>query len=74
MYSCCVFLDLSKAFDTVNHKILIRKIKKNFGICGNALKLMKNYLENRRQYTRVLNSTSETLPVKVRITYFRAHV
>jgi len=28
---------------------------------------MKNYLENRRQYTKVLNSTSETLPVKVGI-------
>ena len=47
--ACAVFLDLSKAFDTVDRNILIKKLEHN-GIRGKPLKLLENYLTNRKQY------------------------
>ena len=42
-------MDLSKAFDTIDHKILIRKLY-SYGIRGQALSWFKDYLYNRQQY------------------------
>ena len=44
-----VFLDFSKAFDTVDHNILLQKMDK-YGICGIELKWLENYLSDRKRY------------------------
>lgn len=47
-----IFLDLQKAFDLVDHKILLAKLK-NMGITGNCLKWFESYLNDRKQYVMV---------------------
>ena len=49
-----LFLDLSKAFDTVNYDLLLPKLK-TYGFSPNALKLMHSYLNNRKQQVQVNN-------------------
>ena len=46
------FLDLRKAYDTINHTILIKKLEK-YGIRGSPLQLLASYLTDRQQYTIV---------------------
>ena len=57
-----IFIDLSKAFDTIDHKILLSKLE-SYGIRGEAHKLLKSYLTNRKQHVSVLNEISENLSV-----------
>jgi hypothetical protein len=57
-----LFLDLKKAFDTVDFNILMKKLV-HYGIRGNALDLLKNYLSNRKQSVKIENSVSSELPV-----------
>ena len=52
----------SKAFDTINHDILIKKLY-HYGIRGVALEWFRNYLANRQQYVSVFGINSDTLPV-----------
>ena len=56
--SLCIFLDLAKAFDTVDHQQLLNK-QERVGIRGIALKLLTSYLYGRRQIVRVQNEMSE---------------
>ena len=58
-----VFLDLKKAFDTVPHDILLKKLHA-YGIRGNALKLLKSYLTDRNQYVIYDGLRSGTKPVQ----------
>ena len=58
-----IFIDLSKAFDTIDHEKLLYKLQ-NYGIRGNAHKLISSYLSNRYQYTSVLDEDSDKLLVK----------
>ena len=58
-----IFLDLSKAFDTLDHSILIEKLK-FYGLQNTELKLMTNYLTNRKQYVDIEGTKSEMLHIK----------
>ena len=57
-----LYLDFKKAFDTVPHDLLINKVE-NLGVGGNFLKIVASYLSNRKQYVKVNDSESETVPV-----------
>ena len=52
-----IFMDLSKAFDTLNHDLLIAKLHA-YGFSKKALILIKSYLSNRWQRTKINNSYS----------------
>ena len=52
-----IYLDLAKAFDTLDHDILLRKLS-YYGITGVAIDLFKSYLTNRKQYVDFNNKRS----------------
>ena len=58
-----IFLDFSKAFDTVDHAILLKKMS-HYGIGGNALKWFESYLSNHKQYVTYNGISSVTKTVK----------
>ena len=56
-----VLLDLSAAFDTVDHNILLTRLRTDIGVSGAALRWCESYLRNRSTCVRVGNSSSETV-------------
>ena len=58
LYSCGISLDLSKAFETVNHDILLKKLE-NCGIRGIAKQWFCSYLSNRKQFVCFWSIKSE---------------
>jgi hypothetical protein len=61
-YTIGIFLDFSKAFDTVNHDILLSKLNK-YGIRGVANDWIRSYLSNRQQYALINNHKSNHVPI-----------
>ena len=59
----CILLDFAKAFDTVNHEILLKKLQ-YYGIRGTALKWFQSYLKDRMQCTEIGNTQSNLEYVK----------
>ena len=57
-FTCGVFIDLEKAFDTVNHKILLKKLE-YYGINGIAKCWLTDYLTNRKQRVKIENEFSD---------------
>ena len=58
-----IFLDLSKAFDTIDHDILLYKLH-YYGFRNKSFSLIKSYLENRQQYVQIENVKSVPLPIR----------
>ena len=57
-------LDLSAAFDCVDHDILVRLLQQSFGICGTALEWLQSFLQGRTQqvcYNRQLSAVVQLL-------------
>ena len=58
-----VFIDFQKAFDCVSHSILLHKLEHNFGITGNLLAWLRDYLSEQEQYTVINGVPSENTKV-----------
>lgn len=63
-YTGAIFLDLSKAFDTISHGALLYKLR-SYGICSPELAWFENYLFNRRQLITFNKTTSNEYPIYI---------
>lgn len=57
-----IYLDMSKAFDTIDHNILLMKLQ-HYGIKDMALELFRSYITNRTQYVALKDAMSTSLPI-----------
>ena len=61
--SLLTLLDLSAAFDTIDHFILLERLQTSFCIDGLPLKWVKSYLSNKHQRVKIDNNLSNVLPI-----------
>ena len=59
-----IYIDLSKAFDTLDHSILLDKLS-YYGICGVENLMLRTYLSNRHHYVEYNDSKSETKSISI---------
>ena len=59
-FGCGIFIDLRKAFDTVNHNVLLTKLE-HYGIRDSMLKWFQSYLSGRKQFVSFNGISSELL-------------
>ena len=59
-----IYLDLSKAFDTLNHHIRLHKLK-YYGLNNSAIKICQSYLANRKQYVKYNNAKSKLTDINI---------
>lgn len=64
LFNISLFIDLRKAFDTVNHKILLQKLER-YGIRGPTLEWIESYVKDRRQLVRIGESSSQENVVNI---------
>ena len=62
--TCSIFLDLRKAFDSVNHDILLKKLE-HYGFRGLIWRLLNSYLKGRKICTKVNNNISKFYDVEL---------
>ena len=62
-YIALLSLDVKKAFDTVNHKLLIKKLHYFFRFSQNSIKLLQSYLSNRFQCLKIDSAISSLKPI-----------
>ena len=58
-----VLLDLSTAFDTIDHSVLLRRLQTSFGISGTPLDCFKSYLSARSQRVSITGALTDSLPL-----------
>ena len=63
-YCVTLFLDLTRAFDCVSHRILLHKLMAIYNFCGNSIKLIESYLTDRTQYVTCGRRASGSLPIR----------
>ena len=64
MLTCTIFLDLAKAFDSVDHNILLKKLDK-YGIRNKPLQLIRSYLKDRQHLTKLNDIKSDMKVINI---------
>ena len=59
-----VYFDFAKAFDSVNHDLILQKLKTNYGVDGLLLQFIRNYLKDREQHVIIGGERSDALSVQ----------